>query len=448
MALLVWIALVCLAPNLNKHPRNNAPTSHIHKQSLFESKNRLQPGIFGNGTEWNGVKAPVYWFGYSAYLDDRLRGGPYIAVIGINEHRDRWYRWDLGCQFWGVGGKQIGKKVRSYDIHTVYATNDFTSDGTWIDSFVIHCKLGPGLTLPAYVSLSHPSKGGAHLCNVSVQIPPKPAVKKDIKLCVGKIYNAPQCDECQPMDYSLHLVPWLEMQRMLGVSSITIYNHSMPTDASHILEYYKNMGYVEVVRQGPIDGDNYRQPGSVGINDCMYKHMHSYHKIMMMDIDELIIPTDNITLMEVIKSAALQANEPFQYSQFCFANTLYYTDYQKFDMHQPERFQMLRYRHHSPPEKFPGGCKAIIEPQICFIATLHLCMRHFDYVDMRMVGIDPRVATMHHYKDCAGSWWRNGQTCSDIFREMQEDNVIMEYEQTLRHRVYKEVYNIHEGIQV
>ena len=49
--------------------------------NTFISKNRIQTGIFGNGLEWNGVRAPVYWFGYSAYLDDRRKHELYIAVV-------------------------------------------------------------------------------------------------------------------------------------------------------------------------------------------------------------------------------------------------------------------------------------------------------------------------------------------------------------------------------
>lgn len=84
------------------------------------------------------------------------------------------------------------------------------------------------------------------------------------------------------------------MHRLLGVSQFTFYNHTVGTDVDCVLRRYVDMGLIEVLPWQHLDVTSQKEIRTEGIfaalNDCLYRHMFDSRYLLMIDLDEFIIP--------------------------------------------------------------------------------------------------------------------------------------------------------------
>ena len=380
-------------------------------------------------SKWNGRKKPLFFYCYSAYLDDRPAAHT-VVIIALMEGLNHISPLDFECMVWYNDSNAITQEISpalyfyvSYELHNDHGR----------DTYTIHCptRLKSRPLFGGIRATFFQNKRHSKLCSVPVVTPEKPKYKQDLGLCGPPIYHDETCKKCKPYNVSEQLIPWLEMQKILGIKSVTIYNHSMTSDTSKILEHYSKSGYVKVHEQRAIPGEVHRVPNSVAINDCLYRNMHAFEKIIAIDVDELIIPRQNTTLMQLVKNVARSFNIPFYGTQFWFANTLFYNDYMS---NNTRGMQMLKSIYRTAPEGFPGGCKSIIDPQTCMHAFAHMCK--FD-ISRRIIRVNSSIAALHHYKSCSDSWWRDRDTtCQETFTSMVRDTIMLDhYEEELVKRV-------------
>ncbi|VDM15198.1 unnamed protein product [Wuchereria bancrofti] len=111
------------------------------------------------------------------------------------------------------------------------------------------------------------------------------------------------------------LVEWIEMQFITGADMITIYTYYVPHKMHQVLNYYSKQGTVTVIPinlPGESPNQAYirslfiwrnrqqkRRHELIPYNDCLYRHINTHKFILMLDIDEVIIPLkyDNWTTM-------------------------------------------------------------------------------------------------------------------------------------------------------
>ena len=382
---------------------------------------------------WIGISNPIFFYCYSAYLDDR----PYFkhnvhhqVVVPSLVENIHLHSTNITC----VLEYQTGDDVQIIQTPALALLAGWEKDHDYgKGSWTIHCSVTELGQQPTSVTLIH-FNSQRTICKLPIQFPIKPRFKQDLCACVAPVYHMPQCRICKPQNLSQNLVPWLEMQKILGVNSVTIYNHSMTTETSLILEYYIKKGFVKVRHHGPIDGYTHRLPNAIAANDCLYQNLYTCKKLMIIDLDEYIVPQQySAPLHLVTRWIAKQYHVPFSGTHFVFANTLYYKDHPKLDLSKARYYPMFRHQHRTDSEPFPGGCKSIIDPQSCKYTTLHMCT--YDWVGRRIL-VHPRIASLHHYKDCASSWWKpKNKTCEEIFKSMVPDDRMLMYEDTLKDKV-------------
>ena len=103
----------------------------------------------------------------------------------------------------------------------------------------------------------------------------------------------------------VRLIEWFELQRLLGVQLIGVYvgGPSVSQRAIDVFRWYADDGLVELRYSdyiGPAGGDEvdrswinitnqYLLHGSPVINDCIYRHMHSFRYIGVYDFDEVSV---------------------------------------------------------------------------------------------------------------------------------------------------------------
>ena len=104
-------------------------------------------------------------------------------------------------------------------------------------------------------------------------------------------------------DKLLDMVSWLEIQRVIGVEHITIYNQNIGPLILETLQSYQRKGFVDII-DWKLDNTENRigVNGQLGlINDCFYRYLGKSQYILFIDKDELIIPHSKSNLKEMIK---------------------------------------------------------------------------------------------------------------------------------------------------
>ena len=162
--------------------------------------------------------------------------------------------------------------------------------------------------------------------------------KTDIGVCVKPIrasYNR-----------TLEIVEFIELNKILGVSKFTVYNQSMSEEVSCVLNYYMNQEHsVYVMQWDLMDVDstlNIHDTGGLAArNDCVYRNMNEFHYLMMVDLDEYIIPHVNTSLQDMLKhlnsknfgmrvrNPLLKSTHPKLISSYNFKNGFFYLQFGK-----------------------------------------------------------------------------------------------------------------------
>ncbi|CAB4066797.1 unnamed protein product [Lepeophtheirus salmonis] len=152
-------------------------------------------------------------------------------------------------------------------------------------SFVI-CNLGPGSKIPESLPINEHKYGtGSVLVNSS-----------DIGVCVKPLH----------FHYSktLELVEFIELNRILGVTKFTFYNDTISSEVSCVLNHYKSEGSVNVYpwKLRMQSQKEIRTEGLfAALNDCLYRNMNYFKYLMLIDVDEFVIPRMNDTIPEMIE---------------------------------------------------------------------------------------------------------------------------------------------------
>ena len=397
---------------------NNPQRYHeLHSKSVF------LPYV---GKDWHGTDDPFYFYVYSAIYDDRKKFGiAHVALIGIAD-TSKFNINNIKCRMLFSDNKGGLDSSTSYGLQAL--TKDFNKDGVQVSAFVIWCPLqGHGANRkPTEVILKLLSNNTiVDLSTRQVEYPDKPEEKQSLGVCVSAIYS-PMSKYDKPLD-PRNIIEWIEMQRILGVIHFSIYIHSIETAVLRVLQYYANLGILTIRSIGPINGDMYKMPRITSLADCMYRYMDSHHKVLVLDFDEVIMPQENVTLMEMLHSAVQLEEATVEGTHFQFQNMDFYTDDPKIDTSKPEYMRLLHHRHHAPPDPFKGPMKSIQDPQTCVFSSNNFCFQTL--LAAKTVYVNSSLALSYHYKDCILQ--KSSMNCSGVFKSTTIDDILLRYEHIL-----------------
>ena len=155
--------------------------------------------------------------------------------------------------------------------------------------------------------------GSSILSTLPVEQLVKPEKRKSLALCLPRVYQKPYCADCQGFNYTYYLPEWMEMQRIMGVDTVFVYNVSMNADASLVFSHYARQGFVEILSHSPIHGESY-MPVSMGVTECMLRNRFAYDYVLSIDMDEFIFSEKWNTYQEMID--ALYSNGTHKHLHF------------------------------------------------------------------------------------------------------------------------------------
>jgi hypothetical protein len=255
-----------------------------------------------NNTYWQRfVSSNGTYFLYNAYYDDRILSGP-SPMVRITAMIDQISPPPIFCQLWytNVPFPVTTRATYSCIWRSVWGNY---RDGSF-QPFLVTChiplvyhSIRKTLVLES-VSLV------TKLCNNATNnlriINNRPlSGKKQFAVCM-KALDFPDTD------MSARLVEWIELLNLLGAEKIFFYEFAVHSNISKVLKYYHDQQLIEVQKLSlpgslpnlpklrhtylKTKATEKRQNELIPYNDCLYRNMYSYDYLILLDIDEMIIP--------------------------------------------------------------------------------------------------------------------------------------------------------------
>ena len=234
--------------------------------------------------------------------------------------------------------------------------------------------------------------------SVEIEEPHKAPEVFDLGLCTVTYFDL---DPYRVME-------WVEMQRVLGVTGVVLYNTSLNPQTSRLLNHYYAMGYLDVRQAWRSVKEFFREEirllNNLVLNDCLYRYMHTFRYIMILDPDEVILPRGFSSLPEMISN--LSHDHPV-IAEYHFMHGFFVTEKSfgaKPDFTKPAYSYFLRYRYRAPfRSDRVYHTKSIFVADRCLRAFNHYCDLHFEANNKKAeeIFVDPNIAYLHHYRDKA-----------------------------------------------
>ncbi|XP_013792676.1 beta-1,4-galactosyltransferase galt-1-like, partial [Limulus polyphemus] len=258
----------------------------------------------------NLVSAPYKLMVYSAYLDKRNPQAPSVVVIGAALTR---------------GGPKVYCKLQfSHKKPILVVAYKRIINEHWnlkYSACFFYCALNKDDSKPLNVSVADNSqfKAAAILTVYDNKEDNNTLPHGRIALCV------------KPLHYSYDRATWfiefLELHRLLGVEHFFLYNHSMGHAVEQAVMVYLQQGVVSLL-PWKLEIQSQKEIRTEGLfaalNDCLYRSMFLFKYVLMLDFDEFIIPTGNVTYDKLLTDLTKIRRGTYQPSSFVFQNAFFY----------------------------------------------------------------------------------------------------------------------------
>lgn len=389
------------------------------------------------------VDDTLRFYAYSAFVDDRptIGSDPVVRIIALATKLENDDLSGVGKTLYCVfhhetmnSEKQAPVMVQVASAAGPIGFGVEMDAGVKLKEYIFTCPLGHWQNpIPFAVTiLGRPDRLSAVTSCIPIEVPPKPPMRKDFAVCVQVSYG--QLDPRR-------LIEWFELQRLLGVSRVGVYDLSIdPGPGLEVLRHYAREGLVELRKTDSLPvpgGSQYLLHGSPVINDCLYRNMHSFNWILVIDLDEVLVPRNYSTLVEL----AAHLNRTYYPSpaNFLFLNQYFFLDSDP-DFQESTDYTILRYRHKAPLSPNGYAMKGYVDPHGCVQMHNHYCMgvaeafktrHHYEFVDSSL-------ATSHHYKTCHLS----PAECQKMLTQTTLDDVMMTYKSALKTSVENKIRDV------
>ena len=212
--------------------------------SCFKTSGRTP----NDGRWFNYTSAARQFYAYTAFYDDRpslAQGKPVVRLIGFMSALNKGEMPNLRCRRHYADGRWTVAGVDD-DIMRL-SHNGENLNGERVQEYIITCPLELSGEVPLTIAVLTDAVNGTQLDDEEVPCTPvewplKPAVVRDFAVCMQVAYGRVDVHR---------MIEWLEMQRLLGVSMIGVYElsgsvHSLASESLAVLQHYAAEGFVEL----------------------------------------------------------------------------------------------------------------------------------------------------------------------------------------------------------
>lgn len=325
------------------------------------------------------------FFVYSAYLDDRRT--KWVRVIAAARTR---LAEKVLCQFSYQDGK---------DSVTVIGMNRLIREN-WnlkYSAYFILCPLKPPNTdVPSHVTIIR--QGDTTVANKLVVHDNKKFFKRPegIAICI------------KPLHYEYNkvknLIEFVELNRILGVNHFVLYNHTVGPEVGCILKKYEAEGIVTVLpwQLDIVSQKEIRTEGLfAALNDCLYRTMYRFKYVLMIDLDEYIVPHKNTSLKVLMAHLGRNSKNAERTGAYSFQNAFFYLQWPDDEASKSLPYKLLTLQKTTRKAKFHAHkqrSKCIVLPEKIIEMGNHFVWEFA--TGKAMTNVAPEAAFLHHYRVC------------------------------------------------
>ncbi|KAJ8974724.1 hypothetical protein NQ317_000390 [Molorchus minor] len=342
---------------------------------------------------WQTVNGTRFsFFVFSAFYDPRKQRQ--IRVIGATRTRGPERVW---CRLW----HKINEFNSSYHISVTVPAKIKVIRENWnlkYSACFVLCPLA-NRTVPSAVSIvarvkDSPSNLLAVINNYNETTP-----TNKFAVCVKPLH----------FDYNreIQIMEFIELNRLMGVEHFTFYNHTIGRQVDCILRDYVDRGLVTMLpwQLQMASQKEIRTEGLfAALNDCLYRSMNKYSHILLIDLDEYIIPKYNDTLPQLIDYVSHRLNTRST-GAFSFQNAFFYLQWDDDDsvysFDDPVSANLVtlkKTRRKSKLHPHKQRSKYICRPELTVEAGNHFV---WEFIPGHgTLNVPPDAAILHHYRIC------------------------------------------------
>lgn len=169
---------------------------------------------------------------------------------------------------------------------------------------------------------------------------------------------------------------------------------------------------------------------SPAINDCILRNMYAYKKLIIIDLDEIIIPTNHMNYSSLLRDLNKKFGKTGQLQSYHFRNAYFFSDFESKELATKEKLVTLR--KFRAPVSDPGySIKSIIDPLSCYGMHNHYCWHKLP--GSQSIDVPTDYATMHHYKKCHFE----GPKCKQLLQTPIPDESALKFKDQLMININK-----------
>ena len=417
-----------------------AASTNQHQDPTPQQRHILSTARHREDGAWFTRRQPFLVFAYSAFFDDRpsLQYNQHtIRIILVSEVTDDGTHPVLFCGFFG---SVVTDVKETHPDEVVSGTMDPIGIGVKLNEttyreYILSCP-AEGHTRPAAVSVLASESDKNETFVMPVEYPQRAGEgnQSELAVCVSVSYGSHEL---------VRLIEWTEMQRILGVSKITIYNNSLNLQAGEVFRFYSAIGGFVELRQSHDFVAEHGEPAvylhmSPVINDCLYRNMYEFRKIVVIDLDEVILPRKHVDITSMLAYLEKQSKDNLHSAKnYIFRNAYFFLDLPP-DFSRPAEMTFLRYRKRMTISPRLSSVKSIIDPMLCSHMHNHVCWK-FTNKPRRLhsqMEVSPSVGTNNHYKPCHfDAYLRKDGICSEMLKTPVYDSSMLRHERSLTRAV-------------
>ena len=391
--------------------------------------------IGGNNDNWVNFSTDIFrLYVYSAFYDDRpsLLSDPVIRIIAISDPFENLIAPNVTRLYCIL--RNGTKTVVSLMIDTPKAIGyGWELNRRNAQEYIYTCPLVKGM-IPNTVAISTTQDENSSTC-VPVTVPKKPEIQRDFCICPQAAYGL-------RLDPN-RLIEWLEVQKLLGVNLVGIYILSASDSVVDVFKHYVAEGFVEV-REMSYIYSSVNDPEkefwlhlTPAINDCIYRHMYEFRRIVVIDFDEIIMPRNQQNLSDLVTYLdRMETDNRRKNVNYAFRNNYFFLELPPDETISPY-LTLLRYRRKVQVSPEGYSVKSIINPQACTHMHNHYCWgltaSYSKYGNT--ASVDPEIALNQHYKNCHFS----RETCDAMLRNSTQDDVMLRLQDILTRNVQDKI---------
>lgn len=391
-----------------------------HRKNKTCAQMPMQVDIHYNNMYWQTFSSSNgSFYLYGAYFDNRtlVTPKPVVRLLGMIDRLPPVLK--TVCQLWFKEfNEPIFSPVSEYKYMWIRGWGNFRQGV--LQPYLITCPVPKKYRhlVPESVSLvEKPCDAATTNMRVTNNLP-EDGVRKDFAICVKGL-------ELSHSDLSVRLVEWIEVLRSLGAKKLFFYSFGLHPNVSKVLNFYQRRGIVDVTpltlpafQPGLTDFlaryfkaklTNKRQNELIPYNDCFYRNINMYQYIVVLDIDEVIIPKGDLLFWkDIINNATLDDKEKNKTNivrgSYSFRHVYFFDSYPSHEETNPSiprYLHMLQHTRRSVNYTRPGDyIKSILNTDAVLTVFNHFplsCIKD----NCHIYSFDLRYAHLQHYRnDC------------------------------------------------